>query len=63
MNELIAWFARNVEWVFSGIGVFIIGLIVAGIAKGRSRGVTQNQKAASHSTNVQVGGDVKINHD
>ncbi|MCW5213081.1 hypothetical protein VU04_09245 [Desulfobulbus sp. TB] len=28
MNELFIWISKNIEWVFSGIGVFFLSLLV-----------------------------------
>ena len=29
MEEIIDWIIRNKEWVFSGIGVFVLGLFLS----------------------------------
>ena len=29
MNEAIGWLIDNKEWIFQGLGVFILGLLVA----------------------------------
>jgi hypothetical protein len=47
---------KNIEWVFSGIGVAVIGWFFALRKSGRD--VSQSVKNSSNVT--QVGGDVKI---
>ena len=54
------WILVNKEWIFSGVGVFIIGLIVNYFnRKKSSNAIIQKQKSGSKSTNIQIGGDVK----
>ncbi len=55
------WIWNNKEWVFSGIGVFIIGLIITLFIKKNSKKITQKQKSGNNSTNFQIGGNVEIN--
>lgn len=52
------WLIENREWVFSGIGVFIIGLVFT-IFKSRKENKSKKmkQKSGSNSTNIQIGGD------
>lgn len=52
------WIIENKEWIFSGIGVFILGLIVTIITrKKKGKSLKMNQKSGSNSTNIQIGGD------
>ena len=52
------WIIENKEWVFSGIGVFVLGLIISLIArKGKNKSMKMNQKSGSNSKNIQIGGD------
>lgn len=53
------WIIDNKEWVFSGIGVFIIGGFVTwlsnrNVAKRYNR---MKQKSGNNSINIQIGGD------
>ena len=52
---------NNKEWVFSGIGVFILGLIVTLLTKKNSNKISQKQKSGNNSTNIQAGGNVVFN--
>lgn len=54
------WIIENKEWLFSGVGISIIGLIYYLIVKNK-RNKVQKQKAGKNSTNVQAGGDININ--
>ena len=52
------WIIENKEWVFSGIGVFIIGLIISVFTKnGKRKSTKMKQKSGANSTNIQIGGD------
>jgi hypothetical protein len=59
------WIIDNKEWVFSGIGVFLLSLII-GFFINKSRNlksrsvVIQNQKSGKCSTNYQSGHDINI---
>lgn len=56
------------DWIFSGIGTFFIGLLIGGGSgsyvghKIAIRSFRQNQKAGDHATQNMVGGDSKNNH-
>ncbi len=52
------------EWIFSGIGTFLIGLLVGGGGgyKLAVRSFRQTQKAGDRATQNMVGGDSKSNH-
>ena len=58
MKDILAWISHNYEWVFSGIGVFVLGIIVATFKKNHLK---QNQKSGNNSQNIQVGGNVGFN--
>ncbi|HZH60697.1 MAG TPA: hypothetical protein VEY70_14210 [Metabacillus sp.] len=52
------WIMENKEWVFSGIGVFILSTIVTLMVRKSSN--NQKQKVGNNSTGIQVGRDLKI---
>lgn len=54
------WLSQNKDWIFSGVGVFFLGLVFAFFqkSKGKKR-IKQKQKSGSNSTNIQIGGDYK----
>lgn len=52
------WVIDNAEWIFSGIGVFILSGIVALIIKNKkTKNIKMTQKSGANSTNIQIGGD------
>lgn len=55
----MSWLATNLEWLFSGIGVFAIGLIVALFKRRKSRAL-QQQVSGPNSTNYQAGRDLNV---
>lgn len=58
------WIQENVRWVFSGVGVVILGALLGGILRWRNRGgssVQQHLKGADGSKIVQAGRDVIVN--
>lgn len=50
------WLMKNVEWVFSGIGVAVLGWLFT-LRKSRT-GISQSVKNSSNVT--QVGGDIRV---
>ena len=54
MEQIFDFFSNNYEWIFSGIGVFIISLFLLRKSKG------QKQKVGNNSVGIQAGRDVKI---
>ena len=52
------WIMDNKEWVFSGVGVFILSTIITLMF--RKSTVNQNQKVGNNSTGIQVGRDLKV---
>ena len=58
--EIIDWLDANKEWVFSGIGVAIILIIIRFFFK-RSQSKKQIQKSGNNSINIQVGDNLNIN--
>lgn len=55
---MIDYINNNKEWIFSGIGVFFLTLLVGFLFRRRKTGISQNIKSGNNSTNIQVGGDV-----
>jgi len=53
------WIIDNKEWIFSGIGIFILS-IIAGLFIKRKSFLKQSQKSGKNSTNYQAGGDINI---
>lgn len=58
LGESMAWLIENKEWIFSGIGVSVIILIVS-IFK-QKPDAKQIQKTGTNSTNYQAGGNIHI---
>ncbi|HEA30194.1 MAG TPA: hypothetical protein ENH91_09400 [Leeuwenhoekiella sp.] len=56
---MIDWIIENKEWLFSGIGVLLISLILKLIF--RKRKPEQIQKGGKNSKNYQAGKNIKIN--
>jgi len=54
------WIIENKEWIFSGIGVFILAFILNLLFKKRKRNIMK-QKSGSKSKNIQVGRDFHKN--
>lgn len=60
MEELWAWAFKNKEWLFSGIGVVVIGWVGQLIFKKSNDSSTQNIRSGAGSINVQGGRDVTV---
>lgn len=56
---MIDWIIENKEWIFSGIGVLVISLILNFLF--RSRNAKQVQKGGKNSRNYQSSGNMTIN--
>jgi len=55
---MVDWLAQNKEWVFSGVGVFFITLLLGFLKRLTERArVQQRQNSGSGSVNIQAGGD------
>lgn len=55
------YISNNYEWIFSGIGVVAIGLLINLLRKKEKNiPIIQKQKTGDNSTNVQIG---QINND
>lgn len=53
------WIIDNKDWIFSGVGIFIITLIIGVFARKQSSS-KQTQKSGSSSNNYQSGRDINI---
>lgn len=53
------WLIENKEWLFSGIGVFLISIIFTFI-KRKDKTIKQSQKSGNGSTNYQAAHDINI---
>jgi hypothetical protein len=52
------WILANKEWLFSGIGILILGLLIKQFKKKKTlKAIKMKQKSGSNSTNIQIGGD------
>jgi len=58
MRELIEVFSSHYQWIFSGIGVLIIGGIANYIFRHRAYSSSISQRGGDQTTNVAVGRDV-----
>jgi hypothetical protein len=57
-QSLWSWLTDNKDWVFSGIGVAVMGLLCRWLfARKKS---AQTQMSGNNSTNIQAGGDIHI---
>ncbi|HEH9409064.1 TPA: hypothetical protein ACNU2W_002325 [Aeromonas salmonicida subsp. pectinolytica] len=52
------WILENKEWLFSGVAITIPLAIIGWLFSGKIN--KQVQKGGDNSTNIQVGGDLKI---
>ena len=63
------WMIDNKEWFFSGVGVFILGLIISFFSwlfrkkhkSDTNTHVSMKQKGGKNSNNYQSNGDITIN--
>lgn len=62
MANLMQWMNDNKEWIFSGIGLAVIGLIWKFLFKEKSSsGRSQTIRSGRNSTNFQAGRDINTN--
>ena len=51
------WIINNKEWIFSGIGVAVVSLIIGLFLKQKPiQSTKMEQKSGNNSTNIQIGG-------
>lgn len=56
------WIVNNKEWIFSGVGVFIVSVIGAFVFRRvRASTINQTQTSGTRSTNYQSAGDLNVN--
>lgn len=55
------WILQNKEWLFSGVAIAVPLAIIGWLFSGRAS--KQIQKSGDNSTNIQVGGNLKIGGD
>jgi hypothetical protein len=60
LETIIEWMNNNHTWVFSGVGIFIIGGVIAFFKRRGAIGISQKQRSGSNSTNIQAGGNVEF---
>lgn len=52
------WIFDNMDWIFSGIGIFILAYLIKFFKKKNDVKKTSiKQRSGSGSTNIQIGGD------
>lgn len=54
MEGILNWIIGNKEWLFSGVGVFVLGLFLY------KKGTSQKQSSGPNSINIQSGGDTTV---
>ncbi len=56
LTEIINWITDNVTWIFSGIGVFILGFFITKKVRKKN-----SQTIRNNSSGIQAGRDVNVN--
>jgi len=59
--EVVKLLKDAIPWFFSGIGVFIIGLIIHRQKNKVKKEIKQNQRISKNSYGIQAGGNIEIN--
>ncbi len=55
------WILDNKEWVFSGIGVFVLGIVGSWLyRRSRASSINQTQTSGTRSKNYQSAGDLSV---
>jgi hypothetical protein len=58
---MMDWIWQNREWIFSGVGAALIGVLLGWMKRKRdTSGTVQSQHSGRNSTNIQAGRDVNI---
>lgn len=56
----MSWIIENKEWIFSGVGATVIGIIITIIIQKKDlnkKNKNLKQKSGKNSTNIQIGRD------
>jgi hypothetical protein len=61
-DQILQMILSNKEWIFSGVGVVIAGLILGVFIK-KKAGSYQAIKSGNNSKNIQAGRDIHIGDD
>lgn len=61
MASLIQWIIANKEWVFSGIGLSLLTILIGFFKKKRL--INQSKKNGNNSTNIQAGQNIRIKNE
>ena len=56
MEEILSWIIDKITWIFSGIGVFILGLFINNRAKKKR----VSQEIKNKSFGIQAGKNIRI---
>lgn len=56
---MLDWIVKNVEWVFSGIGVLVIS-VIGGMVFKKEKNANQNISSGDNSTNIQGSKNVNV---
>lgn len=56
----MAYLIENKEWLFSGVGIFIIAWIVKFFFRRRQTTLSQTARSGSKSINIQAGRDISL---
>lgn len=56
---MIQWLIDNKEWIFSGVGIFLLSAIAVRYKIRPS----QQQRSGRNSVNIQAGNDISISED
>ena len=59
-SSLLDYILRNKEWIFSGVGVALLGWVAYLWRRKRTTSLSQRQSSGSNSTNIQAGRDATI---
>lgn len=60
MEEFVAWVLDNKTWLFSGVGVAVVGWAARLAYLKRRASSTQSIRSGDSSTNIQAARDVNI---
>lgn len=58
VSQIVDFFSKNKEWIFSGAGVLVLGWIGNLIFGSKDKSDVQKVKAGDNSTVIQTRGDV-----